>query len=733
MMAKNEIVYRGNIYTKIRSGNCYLATSLLSDSLEVNTLTFTLESEDAGLLKFKRHDPIIYRHAGKQVGVFYVDSIKRIAKNQYDFKSVSALGLLLDEKHLGGIYTGQEAQTLIDEICGPVAHVVKSGLRKIKIYGWLPIDSPRNNLARVLFAIGATVKTDLDGVIHIDGLWDGISGMQDRICLDSKVDYKSQYSSVAVTEHQYIKDDTASEESIFEGQAGAESKIYTQDPYHSYRGEGITIKKAGANYAIISGNGKLYAKPYRHSERLVSRVIDPAIEARTKEITDATLVTLVNSVAVVTRMEAFYRCTQTIEAPAYYAGEKPGDRVTVSHPYDAGAVDAVVQSMSVNISNELKSNERLLVGYIPPQIDETEYFDFEEIITEDSTWTVPDGVKNITAVLIGGGSGGYAGGKGEDTPAMVPMTETDCVTDSCTIYKGFFKNEQLGKFAKGGEAGEPGESGKIHVVTQAVEPGQTMVIKIGHGGVGQPYGSEAAPSSGTETTLDGFTSASGASSDTGYHDEISGNTFAGKGKRGVNGGHGSYQVVGSGKTPPVIDADPIVVDGVVYTAGESRPEVLTKRKGDWQSPGGSTRVEVAGGCGGGPAYGGHGKAPTGNYAPNSTTTVYAARPGDGGDAIPPKPETIPGKGGTSGNGGGGAGAFMGPAYARCTYAKTISPSNLFAYFNNTAIGGKGSDGGNGADGCVIIIYRKPKEIHSGAFRDKNGKFLLDRLKRQIVV
>ena len=45
----------------------------------------------------------------------------------------------------------------------------------------------------------------------------------------------------------------------------------------------------------------------------------------------------------------------------------------------------------------------------------------------------------------------------------------------------------------------------------------------------------------------------------------------------------------------------------------------------------------------------------------------------------------------------------------------------------------GSTGGQGADGCVILYYRKPKPVQSGAIEDKNGKFFLDRLGRLCVV
>lgn len=682
-MAKNEILYRGKKYNKIRSGNCYMATSLLSDSLEVNTLSFVLESEDTSLLEFKRHDPIVYSHNGRQVGIFYVDSIKRIAKNQYEFKAISALGLLVDGKHLGGIYTGQDAQTLIDDICGSIPHVVKNNLKKIKIYGWLPIDSPRNNLARTLFAIGATVKTDLDGLIHVECLWDGISGIQDQICIDSKVDYKSKYSSVAVTEHQYIKDSSVEEELVFEGAAGEESVIYMQEPHHSYRSAGITIKESGANYATISGTGSVYGKPYRHSERLVKRNLDATIEPKEKEVTDATLVSLVNSDAVVSRMEAFYKCDQTIEAPAYYTGEKPGDRVAVEHPYDSGVVTSVVQSMDISISNTLKSNEKMLVGFVPPKVEEAVTYDKRDVLTGSGTWVVPDGVSKVRAVLIGGGDGGFGGGRGGNG--------------------GSGGENRAGTGGKGGRGSRAGNPGKVLEQSIEVTPGEQIQYVIGAGAAHGEIGGA--------TTFGSLSSENGSIPAAGYIDPVTSETFAVKGYDGVDG-----------------------VDG---ENGQSSGVTLTGRyNGHDSKPLGT----------GGYAGGANGEASSSksgvtlNLSGDAFHLVYHCVTGlkgysgrDGRDGVS---YGSSGGGGSGGNGGGGASGYTVQAKVG-DRPFDYGSSMLISYIGKTNVeGGKGGSagsGGHGADGCVILYYGVVEKKPSGPVKGKNGKIRLDKFGRLIVV
>ena len=63
---------------------------------------------------------------------------------------------------------------LVAEIC-TIPYIIQSKFAGIKLYGWLPVATRRANLAQVLFAIGAHAKTDQNGVLRIESLWDGVS------------------------------------------------------------------------------------------------------------------------------------------------------------------------------------------------------------------------------------------------------------------------------------------------------------------------------------------------------------------------------------------------------------------------------------------------------------------------------------------------------------------------------------------------------------------------------
>ena len=100
MANKNKIVYGDRVFegNKIKSGNLHIATSLLSSSLEANTLSVVIETEDRTITEFERNAPIVYFYDDVQTGVFYVKSIDRNGPNTY--KTVSYTHLY----HPGDLY-----------------------------------------------------------------------------------------------------------------------------------------------------------------------------------------------------------------------------------------------------------------------------------------------------------------------------------------------------------------------------------------------------------------------------------------------------------------------------------------------------------------------------------------------------------------------------------------------------------------------------------------------------
>ena len=728
---RNKIVYDGRVFTtkEIKSGSVkiHMATSLLSNSLEANTFTADVKCSDPSITNFVRNTPMIYYHRDMQRFIVHIQSVSRVGAKRYRLYGTSAIGLLMDRMHAGGIYNGETVEQVVAEICGPVPFIVKDNLKDIALYGWLPYVKPpklsaRDNLRQVLFAIGATVKTDLDGIVRIEPLWDMVSGSveRNRTYRGASVKYGSAVSGVVVTEHQYIAG--TENKDLFEGTAQSGDVITFSEPMHSLSATGFTILESGANYAVLSaGTGTLSGKRYIHNTRQIARSVSAAQSGgseNVKSVTDATLVSLVNSAAVAERLANYYGCLETISGDIVLNRQTAGDVVNVYHPYQKETVQTCIESLDITASSILRAKATQLVGFKPIQVSDTEYYDYREVITADGVWTVPDGVTNLTGVLISGGRGGYSGCRGEEVeyPSEYNSTEEG--------YRGY----DAGPGAEGGQGGDVGEGGKILQFTAQVTPGQTFQVHIGVGGTGGVHSNTGSVqgSAGGATTFGAYTSDSGASSPSGYTDILTGETYATPGDRaGIAGGKGSGYL-GEGqysKGPNVID-----YDGTVWEAGP-----ITSPQENLQEDYGPFHAESGKGCGGGAAVGANGSA--GGFGKIETQMdgwdyeiyPYTGPTGHGGDAVKPAKQTRRGGGGNGGHGGGGEGG-MGLAL----YSTTSQTTRWARISDERGYPGNGSDGGDGGDGVIILYYRQPVTVPSGAVMGAEGRIRFDRYGRLMV-
>lgn len=715
-------------------------SSLSFDTVSVEVCTTTIGAQLSAL---PNNTPIIVYRGGEIKARFVSSGVSRIGPVTYQLTGRSPMGALTGMVHTGGIYTGQIVEDVVKEICGNIPSLIKSVYAGVKLYGWLPYAdgkerSARDNLAQVLFAIGAYLRTDLNGVLRIEPLWNGTASLidVDRSYAGGTVKYDSPISAVTVTEHQYVAGTEVKD--LFSGTAQNDDIITFSEPMHSLSATGFTILESGANYAKISaGTGTLTGKAYIHNTRLITQPVTADAVENIKSVTDATLVSLVNSYAVAKRLADYYRCRETITNDIVSGHEKPGHVVSVYHPYDKKMVSACIQSLDTTMSATLKSSMEALVGFTPAQPESAEYFDSMEILTGSGEWEVPPGVTGYTRVLIGGGDGGWSGLNGANSPSLHEETLTESNSDDRTRYV-FIPYSEGGA---GGNAGAPGAGGKVLVETivDAV-PGTKIPYNCGKGGAGGIHSASGSAQgvAGGDTTMGGSSSAKGTSTDEGYSDSSTGQIFATLGAAGIPGskGHGYSR---KNKTYVDSPSPEIVVDGIVYKPGEDNDAFDEGGRGDFRTePYGYVGWEWDGGLGGGAAYGadgGKGVANGRGSASKTSASVTGSSGGRGADALPPpKATTQYGKGGTGGNGGGGAGS-NGTAIAKQVIKIGLSASNASLLATNPApgAGGNGSNGGEGGDGCIILYYRKFGQVKAGPLVQRGGGLFFDRLNKLFIV
>ena len=632
--------------------------------------TFMVYPDDLPLERLPYGTPIWYYSGDTLIGKFYLKRALRSGKFWVDITAVSAIGILDGQTHYGGIYTGQKFRDVAaDIIGGSVAFSCSSEVQDIQIYGWLPVDTRRNNLHQLLFSCGVTVTKDADGNM-VFGFPDTetIKDVPDsRIFLGGNVDYMTPATRVEVTEHAFMRlpsDTTVTLYDNTDGTGAADHTliIFQEAPVYDLQVSGsLRIIESSVNHAVVSGTGILTGRKYTHTTKIISRESDASGDQKTVSVTDVTLVNVANSDNVAKRVLSYYSSSRTISADIKVDGEKPGDQISFSNPFGEPET-AFMSSMDINASSFLRAACELVTGYTP--VGQGNNYTHVAVLTGLGTWRIPqEARKKCRAVLIGGGSGGEAGLKGEDS--------------------GGDLNNNVDPPGKGGEPGAPGLGGKILSVEVDLTGMSSIAYSCGAGGKRGIHGDTPTPATeGGDTTFGQFTSANGERSASGCANLFSGDIYGLTGKEGIPGGSGRH----NNRTTDEANIT-LKYQGTTYISGLNGQTIIE------EDP---VRCGGIGGGGGGPAAGNDG-GPGGNGKASYNNGNGDGEGGDGGkgaNAVPPPDVSQYGCGGNGGNGGGGGGQPGEGIHSKASYRSE----------GLDGLGGEGSDGSDGAPGCIALYY-----------------------------
>lgn len=586
----------------------------------------------------------------------------------------------------------------------------QDGVDALTFSGWIPAGTKRETLHQILFALNLNLYKSENGDMIIGRLPSGVSKTisNDEIYDSGSTEDVKKPKQIELTENAYTTPSQASEtKTVFDNSAittpeGKYIAEFSGAPiYGTPVGSGLTIYEYNANAALVSGKGTISAKTYTRSTRVITEQVSSRPDGDTVSVSDATLVTFLNSENVMEKLLAYYaNNAYRIKNAIVGNGELVGRKYTLKTPFDE-TEDAYLVSANVVGSSIAKLNCEFLTGYTPVSSGGT--YNNVIVISQNQSWTAPAGTEKIHVVLIGGGSGGESGYAGED---------------------GSTSNEgENTSPAKGGNYGANGANGKIYSF-DVTNPSGTYTIYCGSGGNGGAYSESHEQNnpgtSGEPTTFSGNgvneTSASGSVSADGYTDPMTGNVYAApmptwneeSGKGGDSGWHEVSDPEGNGRYLHAVyhkaQGTYNFMTGYRNDPGDINggnvPGIVVNRnypvdyETDVTTPGRSKF-----GDGGGAGYGEDDDANGGNGGAWEDREDLGMYGGYGGDSVyvPPSPlQYNPynyGSGGMGGVGGGGGG------------------SGGYVVWGGSGIdqghggeGGHGGMGGHGAQGCVIIYY-----------------------------
>ena len=724
-MALNEIIYDGKVYAdqEINSATGFHKRSIVGDELPYDTFEVEVWNYDSGenMDSFTYGAPVVWNHRGQLVLKQFLESIRRTGKHKYLLSCVSGIGLIAKIRHYGGLYENALFSDVLAEIVGGAfPYTVDTQIASIKIYGALPVDNRRNNLKRLLTATGAVLQTNADGSVRFTGP-DTASPVEIKdgdIFMGGSVDIPTPYQAVKITEHAFAKTPNDILTTLLEGEvvgmniitpAGASvtgALVTFSDPMHDLTVTGTTILESGVNYAVLAPSMActLTGYKYSHTTRIVTAGSLTASEQATKRLDDNTLVSLFNVDTVAQRWLDYYSAQKAVTMSVVWRGEQPAGAVVFMDPYDKQAV-GLIESQDVRLSAKLVADTTVQVGKIPSISGNT--YEHVLVVTQSGTVTIPAEAKGkAQLVLISGGPGGSSGYAGEVKEGKTDSEQSTGSSGHTTKKKWYIPPGATA----GGKAGDPGAGARILRVTlNDVVGGQTVLnVNIGAGGTGGLFadGENAPGQSGGDTTVGDYTTAGAQETSTGYYDPINGILYGAPGGAGIPGGAGGGYA--DNAESDIIPAESVTGFGQTFQGGSSLGFEFKKEDSISSGQYGSIYASARGSYGGGAAYGAPGGDGTSDGAMASTSknsgVARGAVGGHGATALPPPVPSARGTGGYGGNGGGGAGA-CGLSYVRNYYKNSgESPAPNFAVYGGTMTPGNGSDGGNGADGVLLIYY-----------------------------
>lgn len=625
--------------------------------------------EDGDLMDYERGTPVQVYKDGGLIRTFYLDSITARRGGLFEFSCVSLVGLLDERYHKGGVYFGTAAEDIIDDIMDGAGYYIDADVAAITLYGWLPYDTARNNLAKVLFATGASLMKGDNGYPYFKFNQPTTSAdVSANTFYDQDSSPVERFGTVQVIEHTFFNSASQTAEVLFDNRnsvAASNSLIIFDEPQASLNASGLTVSDSGANWAIVSGTGYLEGNAYIHIKRVINQATG-VNASEVKEIAENGLISRLNSGNVLDRLVNYYGNAVTHQIATKHTSERAGS--IISFPEISGrAVSGYVHTIDSVVSGFVKANMDVVTNWTPVGLGNqySDYFILTAADLSGGTFTIPTAHrgKRALAVLFGGAQGGYGGMDGERGASAQWDTYS---SGSINYARGY------GGAGGSGGLGAPAGGGGRYLSAEITSLAASYAGSIGAGGAGGAscaYGEDFIEGDiGGDTVFAGFSTADGVVLEGPYINLIDGSVYGETGTAGTDGKAGGNGGDHLGSRNP-------------GEAGEDYNTIWLGGAGGLAFRDGAHQGSGAGG--GGAAYGSSAAdvvQSTSDYEV-ATAGASATAPAQAGFYL----------GGNGGHGGGGGGG--GAHYAN---------GENFYTCGHGAAGGSGSVGGQGADGFILV-------------------------------
>ncbi|MCI8637276.1 MAG: hypothetical protein HFJ36_05530 [Clostridia bacterium] len=382
-----EKVFEGD---SLMSAKLLEETSLISDELTINTLDFTLFSENDEfnivnpqgfyrLLQQRQRlnvkETLLKENKEKDMGVYYLNSWKNKEDKIMEMSATDIIGVLDKTSFNGGMYKKIKFKDLIKEILESARlyndeYSIEDSLKNIELTGYIPICSHREALQQAVFAVGAIVNSTRGSVIKMYPLNTEaeIVNTMDKTNVwqnTKKFTQMDIVTGVEVTAHEYVAD--TEETKLYEANLKAgNSKVVFNEPVASMTCEGGTVIESNCNYAIIycSKDSNVVISGYKYKDNMQTYLVeiknlDPTLKQNTLKVESGYLIDRNNAEEVGARILAYYEKTYKTEYTNVLKNEELSNCVDVEG-YAGQKLKGVITKQDIDLTGGFISDTEII-------------------------------------------------------------------------------------------------------------------------------------------------------------------------------------------------------------------------------------------------------------------------------------------------------------------------------------------------------------------------------------
>ena len=367
-----EVVFNND---SILSRNVFEEINLLSEEVSINTMDCSIVSleDEFNILDLQGKFQAIDTNQEIQIsadnhllGTFFLQEwVSDSNSLKFEFKSSDAIVLLDNKQHLGGFYKNKKTIDLISEMLDGFEFEVHEDFWDIKINGYLPVDTIRNNLQQVCFTVGAIINVSRTNKIEIvkkSEVESKYINLESQ--LSSTIEKLTNYNNLNLTCYGYQLDsDTESE--VFKGMLPYRSdNLVTFSSACKIKSiEGGIITDFGDNYAIVNTTENLptdkivvtiTGNNYNEYTNIVNFPIYNNVSTlKDLNVAECTLISENNVLEVANNISEFYKSAVfKIKSTKVFEDEKIGDYIIID-TLTGYKVKGYIQSINLSIGAEI--------------------------------------------------------------------------------------------------------------------------------------------------------------------------------------------------------------------------------------------------------------------------------------------------------------------------------------------------------------------------------------------